>query len=421
MDQRGMKLDAPRPPMAVEAEASPPTAEQELVVMFAGAGLFPFRVAGDKNFQLDLAAELGARGVRTITLSIVQAHAAILAQVQGIHVVPLPFHGRNSHSSYCLDHEGMVIAYHHFHGELRQTLELAIALISHMRGIRRLIRHEKVGVVHWVDSSLVVPVLRLVVGRNVAVVAGSLKWVPKGWLADRMRALALSSASLMVTSTKAAADSIRRLGSADTPVHIAPWGSKGVTPSHIEEEPDPERPVRLLWAGFIQQIGRADFEQTVALAARVITRRSNIEFHFCFKPECFCSEYLGRASHGIHVFVGGADFLNRLSQYDALLSPIFDSDSSAAPPLTWIEALSAGLPIVTTDNPGMRELLTDGESAIIRMNAEELEEWLVNVCDLSSLQTMRPRARDLFDERYQIGVVADSYEAIYVDAARQTR
>ena len=40
-------------------------------VVFVGVGIFPHRVAGDKNFLLDLSTHLQAQGVQTSFVSIV--------------------------------------------------------------------------------------------------------------------------------------------------------------------------------------------------------------------------------------------------------------------------------------------------------------------------------------------------------------
>jgi glycosyltransferase involved in cell wall biosynthesis len=395
-----------------------PSLESTLSVMYVGVGLFPFHSTGDKNFQLELSKELRARGVRTTLVSIAAAHARAVTQPNDIHFLSPPFHSRKPDKFYHADRSGVFFAYHHVHGHLRQAIELTSTLLAHMRRIRGLIRQERVAVVHWTDSVLLIPVLRFVFGRRVSVVASALRWEPRGRLGDFSRAKALSRASTVITSTESAKAAILRCAP-KAHVRIAPLGSPGVGPSQLAGVRNPQHGVRLLWTGFISQIRQKDFELTIAIARRVTARRPDIEFDFCLKPESALATHFAMAGERIRVFTGEPTFAHLIAGYDALLSPIFDLSSIPAPPLTWVEALSVGVPLITTDNPGTRELLVDGRDAVVVATAEELEEWLVNKCSVSALKAMRLEARREFERRYRIDIVGDAYEEIYLDAARR--
>ena len=70
------------------------------------------------------------------------------------------------------------------------------------------------------------------------------------------------------------------------------------------------------------------------------------------------------------------EFAAVLAASDVLFSPIFDRDCIVAPPLTWIEAMAAGLPVLTTDVPGAEELIDVGRTGYLASDEEQLIERL---------------------------------------------
>jgi glycosyltransferase involved in cell wall biosynthesis len=170
---------------------------------------------------------------------------------------------------------------------------------------------------------------------------------------------------------------------------------------------------RILWAGFLQQIGRQDLLRSLALARRVRERRQDVQFTFCLKPECYSDEFKAYEAQGVEIYPGGHSFLNQLQSFDAFLSPVSAVESTPAPPLTWLEAMAAGVPIITTAHPGVDEVIEDGTSGLVAADYEVLEERLLDPQLGSKLQAMRHGARNQHSRMYEIESVAARYAAVY--------
>ncbi len=98
------------------------------------------------------------------------------------------------------------------------------------------------------------------------------------------------------------------------------------------------------------------------------------------------------------------------------LSPLQRTDSTVAPPLTWIVALSAGLPLITTRALDTEELLTDGRSALLSEDYQSLEAWLVKEPVLrAKVRSMRDGARSEFLRRFNMAVVGAEHLRVYTD------
>jgi glycosyltransferase involved in cell wall biosynthesis len=193
---------------------------------------------------------------------------------------------------------------------------------------------------------------------------------------------------------------------------VEPWGCIQ-RPQDASTNKSDSTGIRLLWAGFLQQIGRTDLLRSLALAQRVRQKRPDIHFTFSLKPECFSQEYKDFEMPGIEVQSGGRSFLGELASFDAFLSPVSEGESTPAPPLTWLEAMAAAVPIVTTSHPGVDEVIADGVSGIVASDYEALEQKLLATDLKSMLQAMRQSARDQHTRRYDIKTVAARYADVY--------
>lgn len=84
-----------------------------------------------------------------------------------------------------------------------------------------------------------------------------------------------------------------------------------------------------------------------------------------------------------------------------------------APPLTWIEALSAGLPIITTRSQGIEELLTNGKSSLIFDDWQSLEAALMETDFSDKVRLLRLGAWNEFHNKYSLEIVSTKYMDVY--------
>ena len=378
-------------------------------VVFVGVGIFPHRVAGDKNFLLELSARLRTSGIPTSFVSIVSGPGD-LPLAPGFTYVNRFLHGETDRFIRRND-EGRVIGYRHPHGVLRTCAELSSTLVRSRRLLRETLNRYDRAVVHWIDSSLLIPCVRAVCGERHRYVASIHRYLPQSRGGTALRSAALRRSHYVFTGTEASRQLLVNEGCEPARVMAAPWGCSAKT--EAVAAPDAGAPVRLLWSGFLQQIGREDLLRTVAVAKRVRERRSDVEFTFSLKPECFTPEFAALESEGIAVRSGGQAFLGSLGSYDAFLSPVADVRSTPAPPLTWLEAYAAGTPVITTFHPGVDEVVTAGTSGIVAADYDDLEQQLLAPSLKTDLRGMRSGALAQHATRYEIGRVADQYADVY--------
>ena len=156
-----------------------------------------------------------------------------------------------------------------------------------------------------------------------------------------------------------------------------------------------QRPL-FMWAGFIQQIREPDFRLALGVAKEALRRGLDATFAFAFKPETFRPEYaaLHQPEAGIHVLATHVDAFTALrGATDALFSPIASRDCIVAPPLTWIELMAMGRPVLSTDVPGADELVEHGRTGYLAHNDEELVAGLFSLRDASSAMADACRAK----------------------------
>jgi len=384
-------------------------ASSEKAAVFVGVGIFPHRVAGDKNFLLDLSAHLRTEGIHTSFVSIVNGDN--LPRTDGYTFVNRALHPRSDRYIKRAEN-GNVIGYRHPHGTARTVAELTSTLIAERSTIRAALRRYDRAVIHWMDSSLMIPALRAVCGEQHRYVTSVFRYLPSSRPASALRTLALKRTHRVFAGTEAARQRLIRDGCPSDRVVVEPWGCAAPAQPRAQEDTRASH-IRLLWSGFLQQIGRNDLLKTLAMAQRIRQQRADIHFTFSLKPECFSPEFKAFEMPGIEVRPGGQSFIGDLSSFDAFLSPVCKGDSTPAPPLTWLEAMAAGVPVVTTAHPGVDEVITDGQSGIVAASYDALETRLLDPGLKASLHSMRPSARDQHTRRYDIRTVAARYADVY--------
>jgi len=138
-----------------------------------------------------------------------------------------------------------------------------------------------------------------------------------------------------------------------------------------------------------------------------------LEFTFLFKPESFQEQFLEYAQPGINIEINKHPFFQELDLCDVLFSPLITKDLILAPPLTWIEALSRGLPVITTMTVGIEECLLHKKSGLIFNNWAELEEWLMDADLHEELLKMHKSTKLIYIKKYCLKNVSLKYFQLY--------
>jgi len=165
-----------------------------------------------------------------------------------------------------------------------------------------------------------------------------------------------------------------------------------------------------LWAGYIQQIQKADFLLALNQAKKALREGLNGIFYFAFKPEAKLGgdKRLNNAEDEIIVRSTTVEEFTLLKKaVDIFYSPVYNKNVILAPPLTWIEVLNEGTPIVTTNVGGADEIVDDGKTGFIAKNEEDIAN---NLFDISMrYQEMKESCYKKVQEKFDIHKVAEEY------------
>ena len=168
-----------------------------------------------------------------------------------------------------------------------------------------------------------------------------------------------------------------------------------------------EKPL-FVWAGYIQQIQKKDFLYAIKVAKKALSNGINCAFFFAFKHEdkkCFS---LNDPEKGIFIKKTSVDEFDLLKQIaDVFYSPIVNRKCIVAPPLTWIEFLSLGVPILSTNAGGVDEIVIDGKTGYIATSDDELLEKMFTITEKYSV--MSSYCYDKVFTSYNIATAAKEY------------
>lgn len=174
-------------------------------------------------------------------------------------------------------------------------------------------------------------------------------------------------------------------------VHI-PWGTK--VPDHKPTLAARKRAKSLLslpldkplflWGGYIQQIKKKDFLLAIEVAMNALRKGFEGLFYFAFKPKSIEKDFAGfnKPEEGILVKETTTEEFNLLKlAADIFYSPIANKNCIVAPPLTWIEVLSLGVPILTTKAGGVEEIIIEGKTGFIAKSNDALIKKIFDIKD----------------------------------------
>lgn len=388
-------------------------------VLFSGVGFFPWLTSGEKNFFLKLLPLLKEKiDVSVFSLNDSPDQELIYKTLSGdipVYCAKRPFH--RNHERFFFQKEGY-IAYHHRHKPHWENIEKFASIMFHLPRLRHIINHHNIGIIHFMDNfGPAMPFLKTIFPK-VSVTYSAANYDPRGRQSIYDAYLKMSIGYLDATGvyTKAYLQKLREIGVA-APLKLTPWGV-----SVMNQPLDPVRKIEirqqlgvgvgqrlLLWSGYLQQIQEVDYLKAVKVAREVVRARPDITFLFAFKPETFKPVYAQEAGERIKVVTGIKNFGDVVEVADLFYSPIGSSLSTVSPPLTWLEAMSKGTPVITTAVGGVEEVITHGETGYVASGYSDLAEIVMGIPDDDSLSIVSKRAQDHVAERFNIQRSADAY------------
>jgi glycosyltransferase involved in cell wall biosynthesis len=93
---------------------------------------------------------------------------------------------------------------------------------------------------------------------------------------------------------------------------------------------------------------------------------------------------------------------------DVLIAPVSVKKAIIAPPLTWLEAMSYGIPVVTTNVGGANEVIINGINGFISLE-ENLESTIMKCLNKDNIIKLSENARQMIKQRFDIENIASNY------------
>jgi glycosyltransferase involved in cell wall biosynthesis len=192
----------------------------------------------------------------------------------------------------------------------------------------------------------------------------------------------------------------------------------------VQKSGDPEFRKRLaiiadveivLWSGPLQGTGGREIEYAVQVAHLVTRQTKKFHFVFAFKPDQLKENYFETLNGNRYVTVMETDQaeFQELQNIAALfISPICDKNRTVAPPITWIEMMQRGVPVVTTPIDGVDEIVENNENGIIAESEEDAAQAIMGITDVQ-LKIMKNNAIKTVNEKYNIKSIAKSYTKLW--------
>ena len=394
-----------------------------LRIIIIGSRILPYRHAGDKNFWLEVIQELEARGHQVQVLSVTLEPVSEPTPYRCEYVRPVPVRlGGGSRFNEQYQYLRTTINYY----------SKTFSLVPIARSLRHHIQNERPDVIHFSSNygPFMASLKPFVRGVPLSISAnsyngGSILYNP-----------ALMSSFLgfdaIVPFSDACARQVRGLGIPAHRVRTIRWG---VDLDRFQPLSDAAREKArgdlgiqpgekvVLWAGFLTQMTLEDFEFSIR-AAELVLREAprGWRFFFCLKPEHFDSRFRRFEKPGLTVVGTSEVFLRVQRAADVMLSPMTNLRSTAAPPLTWVECMAFGIPLVTTPLPGADEIVTDGRNGFLVRTPEEAAQRLMDACrSPERLADARREARRRIEERFALSVSVTDYINLWTSLAARGR
>jgi glycosyltransferase involved in cell wall biosynthesis len=226
--------------------------------------------------------------------------------------------------------------------------------------------------------------------------------------------MTLGNLDKLVVSCKAYKERLIEHGFAGDKLEVIRWGipipNRKLKVAHKKPRLSSSNKM-VLWTGFTQQIREKSFQLSLSLAQKITSQKSCIDFVFALKSECYDKAYeYFQNEHLLIITTDSESFMKLLDRVDVLLAPVVRLRSIIAPPLTWIECMARGIPIISTQAPGVDEILIHNQTGFVAKSNEELESLIEKVLEDKDLMSeVSINAKELVKEKYNLKDIAQDY------------
>jgi len=385
-------------------------------LLLVGSRFLPYRHEGDKNFWLDLVERIKAQTneIHILSLCYDLEGSRFRERNVSIHVSrPVPFPTMGSKFT---------------DAKLRASNSQASRWLSFLKAtgkLGRLCRKYEIDVVQFMENWGPVMLALPVTGFRTPSCVQIGGYYPRVAGYEVTVKLLGRNFSSVIPSTEALRHKLLEIGVPRERIS-EPIGW-GVDVSRIRRDKSSRQRVRreygvendallVLWSGYLQRTSFREFWYSVKVAREVLKSCHQCKFIFCFKPVHFKKEFLRFSASGLLIVKASSnmDFLNLVNASDIFLSPYLEEESILNVPLTWLECMASGLPVVTTDAAGLRETILKGFNGFASRSREEMVQSILGLAaDQRLLRAMSANARHFVCRRHDISDVAAKFVRLW--------
>jgi glycosyltransferase involved in cell wall biosynthesis len=387
-------------------------------IVLVGTRFLPYPHAGDKTFWFAALTAMARAGDEIRVVS-VDAHglprSAVMPHLEWEAVGAVPFPLRTGPHRARYNPGGQEI------GSITNSVSKALTMPRLDRALRKVVRSWNPDVVHFMDN-LGPMTLPFVARSKVPTFVSAVTYDPRHLLYGWGLRMSLEGFRGVAVSSDAFRRQLERLGLAPSRLRTVRWGVEpGGAPSASERAAKkeelgiaPDSPL-VLWSGFLQQTTVADFWVAFEAAERFARLDPASTVLFCFKPQHFRPEYARRSTPRLRVVSDPESFLRARDCADLFLNPVTRRGSILAPPLTWVEMMMKGVPILTTPCGALDETLGPGLAGRAAP-VEQLPDLLAETLSVpAQREALRNRAREWAVRQFSLSGSVESLHRLWAN------
>jgi glycosyltransferase involved in cell wall biosynthesis len=391
-------------------------------VLLVGSRLLPYRHAGDKNFWLDLIDRLLHVGWEFQVLSVTLEDVPASTRYSCRYLKPVPMFPPSRTSLFNEDSEGL-------RGTNNYTSK-AVTFPKILVTLRKMNHDFHPDIIHFLDNYGPVMLALRPFFPSMPLAISAPTYDRSRALYDLMLRESFRSFDRIVPFTHAYGNRLREIGVPVSRMQHIPWG---VDTSRFRPATEDERrqarsqlglaedDLVVMWTGFTQQTTLRDLGFAVEVSRRALESGTHgLSFVFCFKPEHFKEGYRDLGRPGIHVHGSAESFDLARRAADALMSPFLSPNAIVGPPLTWLEFMAMGIPVVSTPALGIDEAIVSNQTGILESSVDEMAVAILSLrASPERLRELSAGARNLVVGRYTVERAAREYAELWSNLVRE--
>ncbi|RZB31514.1 MAG: hypothetical protein SRB2_04483 [Desulfobacteraceae bacterium Eth-SRB2] len=400
-----------------------------MVVLLIGKGYLPYITVGDKNYWFGLLSLLSRKNCKVFIASINDNEKKILYQQTSSTKTPIynisrPFH-RNASRFY--GEKGKLRYYRHKHNPFQELIEILITIISSLGLLKKLIHSHDIDVIHFIDN--LGPAMRLIkwIFPYLYVTYSAPTYSPRGKLYNQYLKFSFEKLDKIIPHTEAYRKKLIDLGFSKEKLRVIRWSvNLPKKQMKLSQQIELRRKMGVkpsdklfLWSGFIQQIQIEDFWIALTVAKRITKLYDFCHFIFAFKPQVFRQEYTAHESDYISIITNVQNFPDLLETADIFYSPVGNLSSIVSPPLTWIEAMARGTPVLTNNVKGVDEIVIERQTGFVAETIKDIEPTIIRVINDNNLAKISENARRWVAKKFNIETAAEMYVDLWREGVRR--